>query len=114
MKPHLPKFEGREVDASSLKISGSTEDHVGALHQEEVVYTVTKAVVSGVDHRFVKDIYTRAHKATPVAMVVVDEATGEKMLEQAYEAAEARFGVKGLFAGQGAQDAPQSRRGRKE
>lgn len=114
MKIKLPKFEGRDVEAAELKVSGATEDRVGAMAQEEVFYLVVKGVVAGVNHQYRKDVYTRCHKGTVVAMVPLQEAQGARLLDEAQMMADEAFGVQNLFSGQDPPDGAEGGAGGKK
>ena len=84
MKNSLGKFEGRVVEAAVLKLSGTIDDRVGTLHQDEEIYFVGKATVTKVTHGWVKEIYSRLHagKASQLVIIDADEARAVRLLEQ--------------------------------
>ena len=97
MKTQLPLFEGKEPRVATMKVSGATEDRVGCLALEEEVYFVGKGTVAGVSHQDVKHQFTRVHKVTPSAIVIIERGDGERMLNEAQMMADERFGVQNLF-----------------
>ena len=72
MKNSLGKFEGRVVEAAVLKLSGTIDDRVGTLHQDEEIYFVGKATVTKVTHGWVKEIYSRLHAGKASQLVIID------------------------------------------
>lgn len=99
MKTQLPRFEGKVPSAGAMKMNGTTEDRVGCLAYGEEVYFIGKGTVSGIDHTDVKDVFTRVHKVSPSALVLIDRKDGEKMLTEAQMLADERFDVASLFNG---------------
>ncbi|MDE2101510.1 MAG: hypothetical protein KGL39_29970 [Patescibacteria group bacterium] len=101
MKTTLPRFEGTLPSGAVLKLSGGTEDRVGALALGEEVYIVCKGTVTGITHQNVKDVFTRLHTVQPSALVLLERSDGERMLTEGQLLADERFGVDNLFKGDG-------------
>lgn len=97
MNNQLGTFEGRKVESSALKLSGSVADRIGHLDLEEQVFIIVKGTVAGVLHGDVKDVFTRTHKVSASALVILDPGDGERMLDEAQMIADERFGVENLF-----------------
>lgn len=101
MKTNLPKFEGRQVLAGTLRVTGRTREHVGALALDEQVFLIVRGTVSQVAHSEVSidgaDVFARVHTVKADALQLVDRAAGERMLDEATALADERFGVVNLF-----------------
>lgn len=99
MKTQLPKFEGSGVPkAARLKLTGNSDERVGALALGEEVYLIIRGVVSNVDHGSVGNVFARTHKVKASSVVFIDREQGERMLDEAAMLADERFGIRNLFA----------------
>jgi hypothetical protein len=100
MQEKLESFGGRTVDAAVLRLTGTISELVGQLDPEEELFIVAKAVVGHIDHgnRGSGDerSYTRTHKANLVRLFVLPRDQGERMLIEAKELADERFGIQSL------------------
>jgi hypothetical protein len=101
MKTALPKFEGRQVLAGSLRLTGKTRDKVGALALDEQVFLIVRGTVSQVAHSEVSidgaTVFARVHTVKADALMLLERDAGEKMLDEATMLADERFGVVNLF-----------------
>lgn len=99
MKTQLPKFEGSGVPkAARLRLTGKSDERVGALGLGEEVYLIISGVVSNVDHGSVGNVFARTHKVKASAVVFLEREQGQRMLEEAAMLADERFGIQNLFA----------------
>jgi hypothetical protein len=101
MKTNLPKFEGRPVEAASLRLSGKSQERVGSLALGEEVYVIVKATIAKISHGDASEVFTRQHDARAVAVVIVDRKDGERWLSEAAMLADERFGIQNLFGPNG-------------
>jgi hypothetical protein len=101
MKTALPKFEGQHVKAARMKISGHSDERIGALANEEEVYLIVRGVVATVDHGNVGNVLTRTHKVKATAVILLDKDQGARLLDEAAMLADERFGIQSLFNGDG-------------
>lgn len=99
MKTTLPKFEGQQVQAARLKLSGHSDERVGALASEEDVYLIVRGVVAHIDHGNVGDVFTRTHTVRATAAILMSADQGARILDEAAMLADERFGVQNLFGG---------------
>jgi len=105
MQTKLPMFEGREVRAAALKLTGKSDDAVGALDSGEEVFLIVRGTVEKISHEDAKvgdaRLFARVHtvKADRVVLVTADD--GERMLEEGLMLSDDRFGVANLFTGPG-------------
>jgi hypothetical protein len=97
LKTQLPKFEGQQVKAAALKVSGRCDSRVGALGLDEEVYLVIKVVVAKISHGDQSGIFTRTHDAKAVVIVPLERASGARILDEASALADERFGIANLF-----------------
>ncbi len=98
MNTKLGKFEGRVVGGSLLKVTGTIDNRVGALGQDEEVYVVAKVTVARITHGDVSEVYTRQHTGKAGQMVIIEPEVGERWLTEAQMLADERFGIANLFA----------------
>ena len=102
MDTELPRFEGRIVDAASLKLTGKATERVGALRDEEEVFLIVRGRVSKVSHGEATvngaDVYLREHTVKADRMTIIDPDDGERMLSEATMLADEAFGLAGLFS----------------
>lgn len=80
-----------------MKLAGSVSDRVGSLDMGEHVFVIVKGTVAGITHGDVKDVFTRTHKVTASALVILDPEDGRRMLDEAQMIADERFGIENLF-----------------
>ena len=101
MKTTLPKFEGRQVQAGTLRVTGRSREKVGALALDEEVFLIVRGTVSQIAHSEVSidgaEIFARVHTVKANALQLVERAAGERMLDEATALADERFGVVNLF-----------------
>jgi hypothetical protein len=101
MKTELPRFEGRKVQAATLRLTGKTRDRVGALSLDEEVFLIVRGTVSQIAHTDVveggADAFTRVHTLKASDIVLIEADQGAKMLDEAVMMAGERFGVRDLF-----------------
>lgn len=102
MDTQLGLFEGRSVQACTLKLTGSTHERIGKMVLDEEIFIVCKARVEKISHGDEKvartDQFTRGHKAAITAMFVVDRGQGEAMLSEAAMLADEAFGIESMFS----------------
>lgn len=106
MKPSLPEFEGETPKQARLKLTGHSDERVGALAKEEEFFLIVRGVVSNVDHGNVGNVFTRTHKGKATSMILLDKDQGARILDEAAMLADERFGVPNLFNQDPGDDAP--------
>lgn len=97
MKTKLPNFDGQHVKAARLKLSGKSDERVGALALDEEAYVIVRCVCTHVDHGDVDGVLTRLHAMRATAVVLMDKGAGARMLDEASMLADERFGISNLF-----------------
>ena len=97
MEEQLGAFEGEPVQASVIRLTGSSGDRVGHLDRGEEVYFVGKARISGISHHDVREVFTRDHAAPVISLLLIRREDGARMLDEAEALADDRFGVSALF-----------------
>jgi hypothetical protein len=97
MKSHPPAFEGLDIAATSLKLTGKTGVRVGALDMGEPVYLMVKAYITRIGHADEGGLFTRSHDAKTADIAIVDADTGARMLDEALALSDERFGIRSLF-----------------
>lgn len=101
MKTDLPRFEGRNVQVGSLRLTGKVHERVGALAKDEEVFLIVKGTVTEITHGDIRvngaDLYGRKHTVKASALVLIERDQGGRMLDEATMLAGERFGVVDLF-----------------
>jgi hypothetical protein len=97
MKTQLPKFEGRGVQAATLKLTGRSDERVGSLALDEEVYLIIRGVVRKIAHSDDSGIFTRSHEVKASVAIIIERDQGERILDEAAMLADERFGIQNLF-----------------
>jgi hypothetical protein len=97
LNPKLPKFEGEQPQAASLRLSGRSDERVGALAREEEVYLIVRAVVNKITHGDESGVLTRVHHARATTVILMERDQGERILDEATMLANEQFGIRDLF-----------------
>lgn len=101
MDTKLPRFEGRDVEGATLKLSGKAESRVGALGDQEAVFLIVKGHVSKISHGDATvngaTVFVREHTVKASELVILDPDDGERMLSEGAMLADEKFGLMGLF-----------------
>jgi hypothetical protein len=97
VKTSLPRFEGQHVKAARLKLSGHSDERIGALANEEEIYLIVRGVVADVAHGNVSNVFTRTHKVKATAAILLDRDQGARILDEAAMLADERFDIPSLF-----------------
>ena len=97
MRTKLPKFDGITVEASTLRATAHLSDRVGALRSGEEVFLILRAIVTDVTHHPNAEAMCRVHKAATLTAAMLEPAQGARLLEEALELADERFGIRNLF-----------------
>lgn len=111
MKTQLPKFEGEQPKAARLKISGRSDERVGAMARNEEFYIVARCAVAKIIHGDDGGVLTRTHDAKAAVIVVIDRATGARLLDEAVMLANDRFGIRDLFTANPPEEPPSAAEG---
>lgn len=103
MQEKLDRFEGHDVQASELRLLGSSHENVGQLEHGEEVLIIAKAVVSKIEHRDKslgrgsESSFVRTHRAGITRFFVVPNDQGEQWLAEAKAFSDERFGVQSIL-----------------
>jgi len=93
-------FEGARPETASLRLTGKSEERVGALAHGELVYLLVKANVAKVTHGYdADDLLVREHTLKASNVIILDAKDGARLLTEGQMLADERFGVPSLFAG---------------
>lgn len=107
MQTELPSFEDRDVQAAVARFSGKVTERVGAMHDGEFAILIAKVRVNKIQHADFKpktganspSLYSRIHDMGVTKSVIITEAEGGRLLEEALTMADEKFGISNLFAG---------------
>lgn len=106
MNKELGEFEGKQVRQAVATFSGRVGANVGAFSQGEAAIIIAKVEASEINHKDFKAgtgkdsarLFSRVQKFTTTRAVVVDEATGARLLEEAIQLGDEQFGIQSLFS----------------
>jgi hypothetical protein len=101
MKTKLPRFEGREVQAATMSLTGRCRERIGALALDEEVYLIVRATVTKVAHHDGSGdqdgLFVRNHTVRAGAIMLLANGDGPRLLDEAAMLADERFGIQTLF-----------------
>jgi hypothetical protein len=101
----LPQFEGRQPLGAQVRLTGSSDQHVGALEMDETVYFVVKGHVTRISHQDGKisgaEVFVRNHTVKASQVILLDPNDGERMLDEAAMLSEDAFSLNQMFKAAG-------------
>ena len=101
----LPQFEGRQPLGAQVRLTGSSDQHVGALEMDETVYVLVRGHVTRVTHQDGKingaEVFVRNHTVKASQVVLLDPEDGARMLDEAALLSEDAFGLAQMFEAAG-------------
>ncbi len=90
------------VVSSNLRVSGKTEERVGALDVGEEVFLIVRGYVSGVNHESTDIGLERRHSVKTEEIVIIQRQDGQRLLGEAQALSDERFGLQNIFDSIGA------------
>lgn len=106
MQIELPQFEGKDVQTAVARFSGRATQRIGALAQDEFAIVIARVRVNSVMHKDFKastganspKLFTRVHDLATTRAVVLSEEDGQRLLGEAIQLADEKFGIESLFS----------------
>ena len=101
----MPLFEGRQPLGAQVRLTGSSDQHVGALEMDELVFFVVKGHVTRITHQDGKingaEVFVRNHTVKASQVILLDPKDGERMLSEAALLSEDAFSLEQMFKAAG-------------